>query len=164
MDPSVLLTKRLIIRRLVAQDAKTVSFYRSLPEVARFQSWDKYSIQEASELIAACGASEPCVHGRWFQFGVTLKDSGELIGDVGFLNTDERQRSWIGFTLNSIYWGQGYAIESVAAVLEYYSGLGSKKVWASIDPMNHPSEKLLRKLAFQLHESRPQDHVYVRLH
>ena len=38
------------------------------------------------------------------QFGA-LKTSELLIGDIGFLNNDEQQKSWIGVALNSEYWG-----------------------------------------------------------
>jgi RimJ/RimL family protein N-acetyltransferase len=155
-------TKRLVIRRLLTEDAETMSSYRSLPEVSRFQSWEQYSIQKASELISEMKASDPSVVGKWFQFGISLKTTGELIGDIGFLNTDEHQKSWIGFTLSSAHWGKGYAIEAVEAVLAYYSSLGISKIWASTDPQNHSSGKLLKKLGFSLLESMPEDHIYFK--
>ena len=153
-------TQRLVIRRLVNDDAEIISFYRSLPEVSQFQSWQQYSLQQASELISEMKMSDPSDVGKWFQFGISLKINDELIGDIGFLNTDEQQKSWIGFTLNSEHWGNGYALEAVEAVLTYYCHLGIYKVWASIDPQNHSSAKLLKKLGFSLLESKPEDHIY----
>ena len=100
-------TARLSIRRLTAIDANPLSRYRSIPEVARFQSWKQYSVLEAQELIIQIEKSEPDEKGKWFQFGIELIETGELIGDIGFLNTDELGKSWLGFTLDSKYWKQG---------------------------------------------------------
>ncbi|MES2803215.1 MAG: GNAT family N-acetyltransferase [Bdellovibrionota bacterium] len=155
-------SKRLVVRRLLPEDAETISFYRSLPEVSKFQSWEQYSTQKASDLISEMKTSDPSVAGKWFQFGISLKATGELIGDIGFLNTDEHQKSWIGFTLSSTHWGNGYAIEAVEAVLSYYSSLEISKIWASTDPQNHSSAKLLKKLGFSLLESKPEDHIYFK--
>jgi RimJ/RimL family protein N-acetyltransferase len=154
-------TERLKIRRLSLKDAKDISHYRSLPEVSEFQSWTEYSTEKALELIQGMENSDPSIQEKWFQFGVALKNSNELIGDIGFLNTDSEKKSWIGFTLNSKYWGQGYALEAVKEVLNYYSKIGITEVWASTDPNNHSSKKLLKKLNFKLVEEKPNDHIFV---
>jgi len=96
-------TDRLVIRRLRIEDAKQISRYRSIPEVAEFQSWSEYSEEEAIELVEQTRGSEPDVEGKWFQFGVEDPETAVLIGDIGVLNSDEDGRSWIGFTLDSSY-------------------------------------------------------------
>jgi RimJ/RimL family protein N-acetyltransferase len=153
-------TARLSIRRLNASDANTLSRYRSIPEVARFQSWTEYSVQQAQELILQIDKSSPDVKGEWFQFGIELNATGELIGDIGFLNTDELGKSWLGFTLDSKYWKQGLAIEAVAAVLAFYTNIGISTFWASTDPTNIASQNLLEKLGFVLFENKPDDSIY----
>ncbi|RYZ63358.1 MAG: N-acetyltransferase [Proteobacteria bacterium] len=65
--------------------------------------------------------------GKWFQFAVELISESDLIGDIGFLNTDDEGRSWIGFTIDPKYWNQGYAAEAVVAVLNYYRDIGISK-------------------------------------
>lgn len=107
--------------------------------------------------------SDPSEKGKWFQFGISLKSSNDLIGDIGFLNSDLNQKSWIGFTLNFRYWGKGYAFESVKAVLNYYAVQGISGVWASVDPQNNPSINLLKKLKFNLIDIKPNDHVFFKI-
>ena len=48
-------TQRLLIRRLSLLDAPAIAAYRNLPEVARFQSWESYSVAKATE---ACRSDE----------------------------------------------------------------------------------------------------------
>ena len=155
-------THRLNIRRLIIEDAKSISYYRNIPEVAEFQSWESFSIEDAELLIHQMNDRHPETRGKWFQFGIEDSQSGELIGDIGFLNTDENNKSWIGFTLNSRHWHKGYAVEGVEAILKFYSGLGISAVWASTDPDNSRSHKLLARLGFCLYDARPGDHVYKR--
>lgn len=140
-----------------------MSRYRSLPEVARFQSWSECTLQQAEDLISEMEQSSPAVAGRWFQFGIELTESGTLIGDIGFLNMDEAGKCWVGFTLNSAYWGRGLAAEAVTAVLAYYSEIGISTFWASTEPANTPSRRLLEKLGFALVDDRSDDSIYQKV-
>ncbi len=151
-------TKRLIIRRLMPHDAESVSHYRTLPEVAKFQS--AYSRSRVESLIQEMSVSDPSVKGKWFQFGITLDLEGVLIGDIGFLHNNQNQKSWLGFTLNPLYWRQGYATEAVQAVITYYCGLGLSSVWAAAAFENLNSIKLLKAVGFHLVEATPEELIF----
>jgi RimJ/RimL family protein N-acetyltransferase len=153
-------TKRLIVRRILPHEAARIASYRGHPEVAKFQT--AYSLADVEELIQQMSGSDPSVHGKWFQFAIELTAENRLIGDIGFLNHDENEKSWIGFTLDPEYWGRGFATEAVGAVLAYYARLGIFSVWASTDPRNYPSMRLLRNLGFALVDSKPDDVIFVR--
>ena len=101
--------------------------------------------------------ADPSLKAQWFQFGIELISEKELIGDIGFLNTDKNGKSWLGFTLDSSFWNQGYASEAVGAVIGYYAELGISEIWASTDPENKSAAKLLGHLGFTLQESKPDD-------
>jgi RimJ/RimL family protein N-acetyltransferase len=156
-------TERLLIRRLRTDDAAALSRYRSIPDVARYQDWPNYSLEQAIALIAMMEQSSPEVTGEWFQFGIELRETGELIGDIGFLNTDADGRSWVGFTLDQRYWGLGLAREAVSTVLDYYGSIGIATVWASTDPANVASRTLLKRLGFTLVEETTGDSIYRKL-
>ena len=48
VDFDRLLTRRLLIRRFIPSDAPSFARYRSIPEVARYQSWDApYPLEQA---------------------------------------------------------------------------------------------------------------------
>ncbi len=154
-----LITERLIIRPLEKKDCQRMSKYRSLPEVAKYQSWNKFTDSDSLNLIREVNYQNVLETGKWIQFGVEVKEGGVLIGDIGFFYQDECGISWIGFTLDSKFWGKGYAFESVDRVLSYYTDLGVKVIRASIDPKNISSKKLLEKLRFHLIESGKGDLV-----
>lgn len=101
MNFKVIKTSRLFIRRLKIEDPETFAHYRSLPEVARFQA--SYSLDQANGLILEMSKSDPAGLGKWFQFAIELISEDRLIGDIGFLNSDENGKSWIGFTLDPSY-------------------------------------------------------------
>jgi [ribosomal protein S5]-alanine N-acetyltransferase len=151
-------TERLIVRRLLSSDAEAMATIRSHSEVMRFQS--SFSKGKAEDLIEKMTLADPSIRGQWFQFAIELEVDHCLIGDLGFLNTDENGKSWIGFTLDPRHWNQGYALEAVRAILGYYGDLGITEIWASTDPKNESSMKLLRKVGFQLMESKPEDMIF----
>jgi RimJ/RimL family protein N-acetyltransferase len=144
---------------LRTEDAEVLACYRGLPEVARFQT--AYTCAKAEALVQELAKSDPPEKGRWFQFAIELTCESRLISDIGFLNTDENQKSWVGFTLSPRYWHHGYATEAVRAVLAFYSKLGIAPVWASTDPKNEASMNLLRALGFSLIEAKPDDMVFL---
>jgi RimJ/RimL family protein N-acetyltransferase len=156
-------TQRLLIRRLYPGDSKIISGYRSDPKVSEYQSWDNFSEKKALELIHQMESSEPTDKTKWFQFGIELQSNQKLIGDIGFLNSDSDGKSWVGFTLDSNFWNNGFAVEAVTAILKYYSELGISDVWASVHPENESSIKLLLKLGFSLVETKLDDLIFKNL-
>lgn len=151
-------TPRLLLRRLQLSDAFEFSHYRSMPLVSRYQS--AYSLERAMALAEDMQKSEPSDTDKWFQFAVTLHTNGKLIGDIGFKNTDEAGKSWIGYTLHPDYWHKGYAREAVQAVIDYYKLLGITNIWAATAVSNENSMKLLRSIGFTLHESKPDEWIF----
>src|SRR4051794_41978697 len=96
-----LLSTRLRIRRLGAGDAAGICAYRSLPEVARFQSWESFTLEDAGRLVAEQNRVAVDAPGTWVQLALTELESGELIGDCGIhvLEGDGRQVE-LGITLS----------------------------------------------------------------
>src|SRR3954466_14101990 len=88
-----LLSRRLLLRRLRPDDAAAICAYRSLPHVARYQSWESYTPDDAARLIAEQERTEPDTPGTWVQLALTTSGTGEVIGDCGihFLAGDGRQ-------------------------------------------------------------------------
>src|SRR6185503_8430841 len=74
--PSPLSSPRLILRRLERDDAAAICGYRSLPEVARYQSWESFGPKDAARFIDEQREAEPGVPGTWFQMAIVEKESG----------------------------------------------------------------------------------------
>lgn len=147
-----ILTERLAVRQLVASDAQKIFEYRSLPEVARFQSWGIQSREEIQSQIKSLSVSEPGVPGSWYQIAIALRSSGELIGDLGFhvLGTEPRQAE-IGISLAPEHQFHGYATEALSALLNYLLvGLGKHRAFGSVDPRNLRSIKLMQRVGMRM--------------
>ncbi|WP_432941630.1 GNAT family N-acetyltransferase [Kribbella sp. CA-253562] len=144
----ILSTERLVLRRFRDDDAAALAAYRSMPEVARYQSWDApYPLEKAIETVRLYAGGDPEQPG-WFQYAIDL--DGVLIGDIG-LNLDETLRqAELGFTLAPAYQGQGYASEAVGALLDHlFTQRNLHRVSAECDARNVASARLLERLGFQ---------------
>jgi RimJ/RimL family protein N-acetyltransferase len=141
-------TKRLLLRELTLLDAATMYSYRKDPEVMRYQTWHPASEQEVEAFIKRINRIGFGVADTWFQMGIYLKDTQELIGDVGihFLPAENSQAE-IGFTVSPKHQRKGYASEAVGHLLDYlFKNLRKHRVVASVDPRNLSSTKLLEGL------------------
>ena len=148
-----LLTPRLVIRRFAPSDAGAFSRYRSIPEVARFQSWSApYPLEQAEAFVGWLADEHPDAPGEWFQLAIAMRDRpDELIGDCGFrARGKEPAIADIGFTLDPAAQGHGYATEAIGEVLRYlFEDRGKHKVCADCDTRNDRSWRLLERLGFQ---------------
>ena len=147
-----LLTERLVIRRFAAADARAFARYRSLPEVARYQSWEApYPIERARAFVDWMAAHHPDEPGEWYQLAVaTRADPTRLIGDCAFMaRASEPVIVDIGYTFDPAYQGRGYATEAVGELVRYlFEDRGKHKVTADCDTRNDGSWRLLERLGF----------------
>ncbi len=85
--------------------------------------------------------------GMWV---VTLQSTGEAIGTCGLIKRDSLVDIDIGFAFLPQFRGQGYAVESAMAVLEYgRSSVGLKRIVAIVSPANQPSIRILERLGLR---------------
>ncbi|MDH3400013.1 MAG: GNAT family N-acetyltransferase [Chromatiales bacterium] len=83
-------------------------------------------------------------------FRVGLRQSGDCIGMCGLISREILEDVDIGYGFLPEFWGQGYGIESAAAVMRYgREQLGLKRIVAVVSPGNTSSIKLLQKLGMQ---------------
>ena len=125
--------------------------YRSSPEVTQYQSWHPASESEVRNFIRKNGRIGFRHTDGWYQLGIYLRASLELIGDIGihFLPADDEQIE-IGFTVKPTEQRQGYAKEAVRAVLDYaFKNLRKHRVIASVDPRNAASIRLLEGIGMR---------------
>jgi RimJ/RimL family protein N-acetyltransferase len=152
-DPSfeLIRSERLVLRRFEARDAKALVSYRSDPDVARYQSWEFCSLEEAQRFVESFEGLAPGIPGEWFQFAVSLTPSGPLIGDCALRCTlgDPRQAE-LGFTIAKSHQSKGLASEAVRTLLGYaFSTLDLHRVFSIVDVRNGPPQRLLEKLKFR---------------
>lgn len=139
-------TERLVLRPLTDADLEPFVAYRAMPEVARYQLWDGYSLEDGRKLIAQMQSREPGLVGEWFQFALIERASGALIGDCALRVDASGPQAEVGFTLNPAHQGRGYATEAVRCLLEYaFSTLGLHRVIGNCDARNLASARVLER-------------------
>ena len=92
--------------------------------------------------------------GGWVQLSVELRDSGQLVGDVG-LSPDEHDPAIIkvGYTMDPVFQGRGYATEAVRALIDYaFDALGAETVRAFASAENLASIRVAEKVGLRLEE------------
>jgi RimJ/RimL family protein N-acetyltransferase len=138
---------RIVLRRLAPADAEVVFAYRADPAVWRHQNWVPASVEEVREFIAGLSGLEPDSPGRWFQMGIGLRESGELIGDCGVhVSAADPRQAEIGISLAPRFQRRGLGAEALRALLGYlFDELAKHRVFGSVDPRNAASLALLRR-------------------
>lgn len=143
-------SERLLLRRFADRDLAPFLAYMSDPVVARYQTWESYTEQEARDFIGRQKDLNFGLPGRWFDFAIELKETGELVGHVALKAEEDGRQAEIGFTLAREYHGRGLAFEAAARVLEYaFRDLALHRVTAVTDCENHSSVALLVRLGMR---------------
>jgi RimJ/RimL family protein N-acetyltransferase len=148
----ILTTERLVLRRLRADEAGTVTAYKNDPDVNRYQDWDMpYRVMDIAAKIEWYGHQPwPCPSSG---LHVAIEHNGELIGDFGVSWDDAVQEAEIGYTLRLEHQGKGFATEALAAVVDRVFSEGVQRVTASLDPENAASIRVLEKVGFHYEAS-----------
>ncbi|MCG8398493.1 GNAT family N-acetyltransferase [Bacillus atrophaeus] len=142
-------TKRLLLREVELEDAKDMLIYLSDQDVVKPMGLEPFET-----------TSDVCEEIRWYtsiyekgtgiRWGITLKDTGIVIGSCGFLNRIAKHyRAEVGYELSKDYWRKGIVSEALEAVVKYgYNCLQLERIEALIEPSNIPSIKLVEKQGF----------------
>ena len=143
-------TDRLILTPLTAADAQALFAYRSLPEVCRYQSWEPTRQEDAISFIKGSGSAAFDTPGTWFQLGIRLRESHDLVGDLGVHFLHDGEQVEIGFTVAPAFQGRGLGTEAVRGLIDYlFTVLGKHRVIASADPRNDASLRLLKRVGMR---------------
>jgi RimJ/RimL family protein N-acetyltransferase len=148
---STLETERLILRRFSDDDLAQFLAYLNDPFVARYQTWESYSEEQARGVIEEQKEMEPGLAGKWFTFALEHKETKKLVGHIALsLKEQDQQQAEIGFTLARQFHGKGLAREATARVLDYvFDVLGLHRVIAIADCENESSVNLLERLGMR---------------
>ena len=146
------MTERLRLRPFEADDLETFVAYRSDPEVARYQSWDRsYSMTEAESFLRSQRRLVFGRPGEWLQLAIVDRESGTVYGDCAVrILTDQPATAELGVTLARANQGRGVATEALAAVVtELFDRRGMHRVFAEADDRNVPVLRLFERLGFR---------------
>lgn len=143
-------TSRLILRGVTTEDANDMFKYLSDIDVVKPMGLEPFkTIKDVWDEISWYKSIYD--EGTGIRWGITLKDSGKVIGSCGFLNMLKKHcRAEIGYELSKDYWGKGIASEALEAVVKYgYDQFQLERIEALIEPANLASQKLVERQGFK---------------
>lgn len=155
-----LTTQRLVLRQLTMEDAEAVYQYLSDEDVIRYLEGNTDNLEEAQGYVGWCNSTyDAHTDIRW---GITLKESGTLIGDCGFGHIQEPKcPTELGYMLAKEHWGHGYMTEALEAILQYgFRALQLHRIQAWTHPDNKASARVLQKQGF-VREGLLREYVYI---
>jgi RimJ/RimL family protein N-acetyltransferase len=141
---------RCRIRDFSDKDLTEFARYRALPEVACYQSWEHYTLEDAQRLYTAQLKVPFGTAGSWHQLAITDKRDDSLLGDCALHFLEDGKQVEIGFTLAPEQQGKGLAREAVGLLVGHLFGTMHKhRVVAVTDAENLVARKLLTTLGFR---------------
>ena len=128
------------------RDAQDIFAYSRDPLVAKHVLWSTHrTLQDARNylhfILRQYRDGDPS------SFGIQLKETGRIIGTIGFMSwSREDSSAEVGYSMAREHWGKGLMTEALAAVLEFaFSSIGLHRVWAVHEADNPASGRVMEK-------------------
>jgi len=140
-------TSRLVLSRPVAADADEIfRRYASDPDVTRYLNWPRHrSVGDTRAFLSWCdGEWERWPAGPYL---IRSRETGQLLGGTG-LSFHTFQEAMTGYVLAKDAWGNGYATEALAAMVDLAWQLDVEWLFALCHPDHAASIHVLEKCQF----------------
>ena len=142
---------RLVLRPLTVDDAVALHAAYADPAVMEFWSFRPHStVEQTRALLASQCATN--VGGAEMHFVIERSADCAVLGACAYKSwRGAHRRGDISYLLTRAAWGQGYASEAIARLVEFgFTELDLHSVEAGVTPGNADSGRLLIRLGFQL--------------
>ena len=138
-------TERLLIRPFDAPDAGPMAEIYGDPAVMRHIWLGALDRERTTALLEEYRAAQD-EHG-FSTWAVVEKESGTVVGDVGFGIYAPTGEPELGYTLAAAAWGRGYGLEAARACVEAaFAHLPHSRVVAKAEPGNEHSLRVAERL------------------
>lgn len=157
-----LLTERLILRPMRTSDSYDMYEYACREDVTEFLLWSPHpSVGYTREYLACIEARY--ARGDFYDWAITLADSGKMIGTVGFTKIYPSNHSAeIGYVLNPEYHKQGIGYEAAKRIVDLgFVELDLHRIEARFMKGNTASQKVMEKLGMSF-EGYSRDSMLVK--
>jgi [ribosomal protein S5]-alanine N-acetyltransferase len=155
--------KRIMLREFEEEDWKAVHKYASQEIVSQYQPWGPNTEKETIAYVHEA-MNEAKINPRVrFAFAIVETQSEEMIGAGElFIRSSTNREGEIGYIIHPAYWGSGYATEAANMLFNFgFSTLKLHRIFATCDPRNKASEKVLKKIGMTL-EGRIRESILLK--
>lgn len=134
----------ITIRKFTLDDVASTYAYSSDFENTHYMLMvPQKTIEETRDFLAKCIAEYDKENPEYLSFAVDL--DGQHIGEV-FAYLSEKEAD-IGWLIDKLYWGKGYATEAAKLLVEYLqTELNRTDIVAYCDERNIASQKVMKKI------------------
>ena len=145
-NPPILECDRVILRKMDRSFADDMFEYASNPAVTKYLTWDVHPNSRFSYNYLGYVNSRYRT-GEFFDWAITMRDSGKMIGTCGFTRFNFSSYSAeIGFVLNPKYWGYSIAPEAARRVIRFgFDTLELHRIEARYMENNIQSRRVMEK-------------------
>ena len=164
-------TARLVLREMNSGDWRSIAAYNAAPEFHRFLPIAPPDAETTRGFVMLCVARARELPRRHFDAVLQERALGQVVGTLR-LSLRGRGYGDLGYAIRPEFWNRGFATEAVRAVLdEARKSLDLGEVWATVDPSNGASCRVMEKLGFRhcageagapIKPGRPPSWVYMR--
>ena len=148
-----LATERLLLRRLIADDADHLVTLDSDPKVMRFLSGGAPTPRDLIEREILPRFLRSYTHEGLGVFAAVETSSGDFLGWISLRTPVDKppDQAELGYRLRASAWGKGYATEGARALIHRgFSACGLRRVVAITYEHNHASRRVMEKLGMKL--------------
>ena len=138
-------TSRLQVRPLRLTDLSPYQELQGNPKVMLYTGTPVQNAEESkNDLARLIGLYEKPNNDFWI-WAIAQKENDNLVGTCAII-IEESGKAEIGYRFIEKYWGNGYASEIVAPLIEYgFTTMNLPTIFATVDVLNIPSVKMLDK-------------------
>ena len=149
-------TKRLIVRNFKKTDFNDLYEYLSDIDTYKYEPGKPISLEEANKI---------CVERQKTNDFLAVLLENKLIGHIYFSQIEPKNiMTWeLGYIFNKKYQGNGFATESIKAIIEHgFGNMNIHKIIAHCSPKNIKSWKLLERLKMK-REGKLRQNIYFNI-
>ena len=145
-------TERLLIRQFEPDDVDAMTEIYGDPEVMEHVCLGVLDHARTATLLEGYRRAQDR---RGFStWAVVEKESGSVVGDVGFGVHAPTGEPELGYTLAATVWGRGYGLEAArACVAAAFAHLPHRRLVAKVEPGNERSLRLAERLEMRTVET-----------
>ena len=143
-----LVSAQVFLRELVYDDWVGAHTYASNELVCKFQPWGPNTEVDSIEFVNSIIEDAKQVPRTRYVFAVTEMNTNMMIGsgEINIRDISNREGE-IAYIIHPDFWGRGYATETAELLIKFgFSHLNLHRIYATCDPRNIPSSRVLEKL------------------
>ena len=139
-------TERLVLRKISLDDIDDMYEYAKDAALTRYLTWSPH-VDKAYTFEYVSYLQRRYKTGEFFDWAVTLRDGGKMIGTCGFTRFDFPNDSGeIGYVINPDYHGMGIATEAVGEVIRFgFDRLALNRIECKFMIENGASRRVMEK-------------------